>query len=332
MSVLEADAVGLEIDTSKISDSRVFNLDFFDYNPRKKFDTIIGNPPYVRHRDILPSTLKKIDNPLDGRSNLYLHFIWRSIDLLSKGGELILITPREFLKATSAVPLNARLWADGSFTYFEDWGDHKIFPGFSPNCVVFRWEKGRESKVLDDGRIFREKNGQIWFGPENSNLVSDYFDVKVGAVSGADWVYSHPSGDTSFVCSRTRVSGETRRMIYNSAKDHPHLEKYKSVLISRKVKEFDDRNWWEWGRSYPHKNGLRIYVNGKTRQKDPFFVSEELAFDGSVLALFPRTHTIDLEQAAVELNSADWNVMGFVCGGRFQFSQRSLSNAFLELR
>lgn len=31
-------------------------MDFFDYPLENQFDTIIGNPPYVKHKDIAPST------------------------------------------------------------------------------------------------------------------------------------------------------------------------------------------------------------------------------------------------------------------------------------
>jgi adenine-specific DNA-methyltransferase len=58
-------------------------------------------------------------------------------------------------------------------------------------------------------------------------------------------------------------------MIYNT-KD-PSLFKYKKELIERKIKKFDENNWYMWGRGYCESKKNRIYVNGKTRQKNPFF-------------------------------------------------------------
>ena len=36
------------------------NIDFFAYPETEKFDTIIGNPPYVKARDILPGTRRHL--------------------------------------------------------------------------------------------------------------------------------------------------------------------------------------------------------------------------------------------------------------------------------
>lgn len=43
-------SVFIEIDNSLIDDKRVLNIDFFNYSTAEKFDTIIGNPPYVDNK------------------------------------------------------------------------------------------------------------------------------------------------------------------------------------------------------------------------------------------------------------------------------------------
>ena len=75
-------------------------------------------------------------------------------------------------------------------------------------------------------------------------------------------------------------------MIYNEK--HPSLLSHKAKLMNRKIRRFDESNWWEWGRKFCARSGARIYVNGKTRQRKPFFLSEIEAYDGSVMALFPK--------------------------------------------
>jgi adenine-specific DNA-methyltransferase len=67
-----------------------------------------------------------------------------------------------------------------------------------------------------------------------------------------------------FVCSKTVETGETRRMLYGIK--HPHLEKHKDELLARRVKTFDESNWWQWGRAFPINLHPRIYVNGRTRK------------------------------------------------------------------
>jgi adenine-specific DNA methylase len=102
------------------------NIDFFAYPESEKFATVIGNPPYVKARDILPQTACAWRSSLlDGHANLYLHFIEKCVRHLAPGGELILITPRDFLKATGAGRLNTWLYDQGTITDFEDLGDAK---------------------------------------------------------------------------------------------------------------------------------------------------------------------------------------------------------------
>ena len=326
-------AVGIELD-KKIaqSNNKIHICDFFEYSREHKFQTIIGNPPYVRFQDISKRTKSLLPMDLfDRRSNLYLFFIAKSIEHLKYGGELIFITPRDFLKSTNAKKLNKELYSQGSFTDFYELGDAKVFNKYSPNCAIWRWEKGLKNKRLSCGRLFFYSSGQIWFGNKLSSAsLANYFDVKVGAVSGADDVFSNRKyGNVDMVCSRTRKTGEKRTMIYN--KKCRWLKQFKNRLLSRKIKPFNQSNWWQWGRSYHAKEGERIYVNCKTRNPKPFFVSEAPAYDGSVLALFPKNKDIHLSKAADKLNKMNWQDLGFVCGGRLLFSQKSLQNAPVEV-
>ena len=98
---------GIEFD-AQYCPINALNIDFFDYDISNKFDTIIGNPPYIAGKNIINSTLSKINSNLitHGKSNLYLYFIEKCINHLTENGELIFITPREFIKTTSSIKLN----------------------------------------------------------------------------------------------------------------------------------------------------------------------------------------------------------------------------------
>ena len=147
--------VGIELDT-RVAPKSAKVMDFFAYPVSKKFETIIGNPPYVRYQDIRPATKLLLDGTLfDGRSNLYLFFIEKCVRHLKPGGELIFITPRDFIKLTAAKKLNAWLFAQGSITDFIETGDSSIFGPYVPNCAIWRFEKGRMDRRMTDGRIER---------------------------------------------------------------------------------------------------------------------------------------------------------------------------------
>ena len=327
------EAVALELDAS-IAPASARIVDFFAYPESEKFDTIIGNPPYVRSRDVLPETARLLTSQLlDGHSNLYLHFIEKCVRHLNPGGELIFITPRDFLKSTGARQLNTWLFEQGTFTDLLDLGDVRIFEGAAPNCMIWRFVRGDMSHRTRDGRRMTLAGGQLFFTrgiycvPANS-----VFSVRVGAVSGADVIYANDTlGDTDFVCSHTVQTGQTKRMIFEaaSAEAQAHLLQHKPTLLARKVTRFDEHNWWKWGRFHADNNTPRIYVNQKTRHAQPFYLHDCRNWDGAVLALFPHKRDADVRQLATQLNEVDWAELGFVCDGRFLFAQRSLEQTLL---
>lgn len=304
--------------------------DFFGYPVAKKFDTIIGNPPYVRYQYIRNVT-RALFKPgrLDGRANLYLFFIDKCLDHLAPGGELIFITPRDFLKATSSAPLNRRLYREGTITDFVELGDARVFDGALPNCAIWRFEKDNLSHRTHDGRRMVFAGGQLAFSHGSYCVpLAEVFAVKVGAVSGADDIYAHDElGNIDFVCSVTARTGQTRRMIYNQPLDY--LEPFKPRLLARRVRRFDESNWWQWGRQHHLSERPRVYVNNRTRNTQPFFLHPSIHYDGSILALFPHQPQAKLKALCELLNAVDWHELGFVCDGRFLFAQRSLEQAML---
>lgn len=318
--------VALELDPDH-APSGAQVMDFFSYPEHERFDTIVGNPPYVRYQDILPSTKALLPlERFDRRSNLYLFFIEKCIRHLNPGGELIFIVPREFLKATSAACLNRFIYESGTLTHLVELGDSRIFKGADPNTVIFRFQKGLYERRLPDGRTFMLHQGQLVFlREEPGGTLSDLFFVKVGAVSGADSVFTHPAGNEGFVCSTTIDDGQSRRMFYNI--ESPLLMPHKASLMARGIRKFGEHNWWQWGRGYFESDLPRLYVNAKTRRARPFFTHPAKAFDGSVLAVFPRNPRIDVRAAAEHLNEVPWAELGFVCDGRYLFSQRTLEGA-----
>ncbi len=343
-------AVGIEFDAAHCPPGAL-NLDFFAYPIGEQFDTIIGNPPYVRFQDIPAATRKLlVAEHFDGRSNLYLFFIEKCLRHLAPGGELIFITPRDFLKVTSAVKLNRLLFASGSITDAIELGDARVFDDAVPNCLIWRFEKGRFDREMRHAEIgiadplapalaaprwqtrhLIECAGHLMFARGDYPLrLSDVAFVKVGAVSGADDLYADAvAGNRDFVCSSTVRTGETRRMLWVAPEDPPPpaLEPHKGRLIARRVQPFDESNWWHWGRGYYQSERPRVYVNGRTRAPKPFFLHDCPHYDGSVLAVFPRRDDVDAAALRDALNAIDWADLGFVCDGRFLFSQRSLENA-----
>ena len=350
------EAMAIEIDP-QFGKSDVINMDFFDLPINIKFNTIIGNPPYVRFQDILPETKQKLNMEMfNASSNLYLFFIEKCIRHLRKYGELIFIVPRDFLKATSAKKLNEFIFEQGTITDFIDFGgDVKIFDDASPSCCIFRFEKDKfirktiftdcTNELFSGGveKDFSIKNGQLLFmGLEQYPVkFSDLFFVKVGAASGNNKVFKHDEYGIPFVTSRTYKSGKTENYIYLNDNDnaaigsdaYKHLRKYKKELMHRGIQTFTRENWWRWGRGFYQSELKRIYVNCllRTNNDKPFFVHDCRNYDGSVLAIFPLNQNHNIVDLCTALNKVNWKALGFMDGKRYKFSQRSLENSLLPI-
>jgi adenine-specific DNA-methyltransferase len=332
--LLDRDFLAIEFDESYSNEDNII-MDFFDLPSEEKFETIIGNPPYVAFKNIINSTINKIQkNPslsiLDNRANLFLFFVKKCLDHLTDNGEIIFITPREFIKLTSSIKINNILYELGTITDWYEYGDDRLFKGFSPNVVIWRFEKNnffRETNTNTGIKNFEVREGQIFFTKLDYNIkFNDIFFVKVGAVSGCDKIFTNHNGNEDFVCSYTKKTGLTKKMFYNIFNEF--LFKFKDQLINRKIKKFDDSNWWKWGRGFYETNSERIYVNCKTRDMQPFFTHMCKNYDGSVLAIFPK-YNINISKAVQMMNSVNWEELGFKVGGRLCFSQQSLENILL---
>lgn len=351
------EADGVEIDNDlflkvnrKYKNIKLYNKDFMDFN-EKGYVTIIGNPPYVSFRNIQKCTKEKLKNSYLKSSNLYCYFIDKCIDLLCEKGELIFITPRDFLTQTKTGYLNEKIFKNGTFTHIIDLGDYSPFKKYNPNCIIWRFEKNNFSRQikfknykeknysdktinLSKNRIITIKNTETSIS--NGRTIGSLFDIKVGAVSGFDEIFSNEEfGNVDFVCSKTSKTGKTKRMIYGSYAEHcVYLQKYKDALLHRKIKKFNENNWWEWGRivDFREKEN-RIYVNSKTRNKKPFFMNDCRRWDGSILALFPKLKISkeELEIVCEKLNSVDWKSYGALCGNRFIFNKKIIENAVIDI-
>ncbi|MCD6435643.1 MAG: hypothetical protein J7L15_04580, partial [Clostridiales bacterium] len=110
---------------------------------------------------------------------------------------------------------------------------------------------------------------------------------------------------------------------------HPYLLQFKNKLKKRKIKKFNDDTWYMWGRDFNKSDRKRVYVNNKTREFNPFFTHSCNNYDGSVLALFIKDRDNDEKVLVEMLNKVDWKELGFVCGGRFMFTQKGLQNTRL---
>lgn len=336
--------VAIEVDeTLKFITDGITIMNFFDFQSKDLFDTILGNPPYVKYKDIEERfKIKSTYNSL----NLYLYFIEKCFYHLNYlGGELVFIIPRDFFLNTRAKSIRNLLWHNGTITDVIDFQEKKLFKDANPYVIIIRYEKGNFSHLTNYTlgnvtTIKKEllKDDFIRFSSLTNNdndTLDNYFDIKVGLVSGANKIFeSEEFGNIEIICSDFLKTKKKRKFIFSEEGNYSkevfdYLKGFKQQLMSRKIKSFNDYNWFEWGAvrnlKIMKQNGNAIYVNGQTREQKPFFV-EKLGYF-STLALIPKNKTIDLSYWVEKLNNSNKEFIeqNFMVGNKYQFSPKNLS-------
>lgn len=309
--------------------------DFLTANIEKKYDTIIGNPPYVKTK----------------KGNLYIDFVEKCFHLLNECGELIFIVPSDFFKLTSSTKILNVMTQNGSFTHIYHPHDEKLFENASIDILIFRYMK-KKKNIQNKLVLYNDKmmylcnsNGLITFQENeyinesgDNFLIKDTFKVCVGLVSGKDEIYKN---ETLGNIQVTNGDNKVEKYIFlekfpsDDDKVNMHLLKHKQDLLSRKIKKFNESNWFEWGA--PRNIGLIkknfgkacLYLHNLSRKKKVAFIGKVTYFGGGLIMLMPKNDDIDLEKVENYLNS-DMFKNKFTFSGRFKIGHRQISNSLID--
>lgn len=333
-----------EIDSNKVEQkickSEITIQNFFDYIKNgKKYSTSIGNPPFVKLKNVESETIDLLPEKIKGNGNLYYFFIKYSIEVLEENGELIFIVPKEWLYNTSSQFLRDYLQTVGNFTHFIDCGEEKLFEDADvPALCIFRFEKNYNGVTkyfnsINDYKKNTYTNKHCIYGKTisftNNNLttkkISDYFDVKVGLVTGLESVFRVMNNNYDFedncIIEMMTTNKNLNQYLYldsfNDVNEIPPITRdfilsKKKDLISRKIKKFNEMNWWKYGAirniELMRSDKPRIYGLMKTRDNNPFWLGDpNTYFSGGVFALFPKKNVnVDLNQVVTYLNSIEF--------------------------
>ena len=141
---------------SKFPKFNLFNMDFLNFKEEKDFDLIIGNPPYIKSNK-LPVNIKENVKNITGslEANIYYAFIFKSIELLKEGGELIYILPYDFFYNTYASKLRNYMLENGYFINIIDFGENKIFEDASVETIIFHYIKNTSTSIQKDIKVLK---------------------------------------------------------------------------------------------------------------------------------------------------------------------------------
>lgn len=322
-----------EIDTKidildNIDKNKIIYGDFMIQNINKLYKTIIGNPPYIRTK----------------KGNLYIDFIIKCFNLLEDNGELIFIVPSDFLKLTSSIKILNIMMKEGTFTHIYHPNNEKLFENASIDIIVFRYCKNKslEKKTLYNNKLMfiTNSNGLITFNEKVNNnkiLIKEYFDIYVGIVSGKDSVYKNNElGNINVLNGENKL--EKYIYLENLPKEDCKIKEYmlsnKELLIQRKIKNFNEKNWFEWGAPRNIKtiqkniNKDCIYIYNLTRKEKVAFIGKVNYFGGNLIMLLPKKEC-DNKRIVEFLNSDDFK-NNFKFSQRFKIGHRQLSNSYID--
>jgi adenine-specific DNA-methyltransferase len=145
-----------EIDNQLHNESnvKIEYQDFLETNADEKFDVIIGNPPYVRWKNI-PLEMKErlMSNQnwsklVKGLDDLLYFFIIHSVNKLKPGGELIFITPSFWTTTMHSKKVRQILANNGSLELMINFHEMKIFNGVNSNILIFKFIKKHSEQPI----------------------------------------------------------------------------------------------------------------------------------------------------------------------------------------
>jgi len=303
--------------------------DFMIQNIDVKYDTIIGNPPYVKTK----------------KGNLYIDFIDKCYHLLENNGELVFIVPSDFLKLTSAVKIIKEMMLNGTFTHIVHPNKENLFKNASIDIIIFRYCKNKSlpKKTLFNGIVKHliHTNGMITFSDRSEKeqkIFQDYFKVAVGMVTGKESVYKNKELGNIQLLNKKNVKDDyilVEKFPTEKKELNDYLLEHKDTLMGRKIKKFNESNWFQWGaprnvKLIEENMGKEcIYISNLTRQSEVAFIDKVQYFGGALLMLLPK-EDIDLKNVLNYLNGESFK-KNFIYSGRFKIGHRQLSNSIFNV-
>lgn len=234
---------------------------------------------------------------------------------------------------------------NGCFTDIYYPNNEKLFNNASIDIIIYRYCKNKNLEkiiIYNDKKMYiNNNNGIITF---NKNKIIEfktfnyYFNIYVGIVSGKENVLKNDEfGNIKIINNENKINNYILidNFPTNNIQLNEYLIQHKKELINRKIRKFNEKNWYEFG-ALRNINIIKknidkdcIYINTLTRKNKIAFISKCNYFGGGLLMLLPKQN-IDLKKIVNYLNSNDFK-MNYTYSGRFKTGHRVLSNSLCNI-
>jgi len=145
-----------------------------------KYDVVIGNPPYIRWKNLEPELKEELahnslwNHYFNSLCDYLFIFILKSIEHLKDGGELIFICTEYWMNTTHSVSLRNYMCDHGYISELYHFKEAPLFEGVTASFIIFKYVK--QPEISKDIQFFFYKDKGL---PSLDSLIShSCFDEK----------------------------------------------------------------------------------------------------------------------------------------------------------
>ncbi len=168
------------------------------------FDTVIGNPPYVRMEGFkeFKTYLKALYASHDERADLYAYFIERAHKLLNRKSRFGMIVSNKFLRANYGEPLREFLRRSAAIEHVVDFAGLPVFSGATVRTIVLITSRRQNGhyQALYSPPMPVDKFGEVVSGAMSVEEAISGLTYKVASNAFAQpvWSFSKPEEEKLF--------------------------------------------------------------------------------------------------------------------------------------
>jgi adenine-specific DNA-methyltransferase len=290
------------------------NTDFIGFENNKKYDIVIGNPPYIRIQNLSEDNRNIIKNEFDlltGNIDIFMYFIMKSLSLLNDTGKLIFIIPNSFLYTKSCSKLKDYLFSSNLVEYLIDFKDKKIFNGISTYTCILVLNKSNTNTFYYYANDILGKYTKVNYNTNTkTNSLLKYINIRCGLATLCDNVFIIKSftEDNTYIYPNEMFKIEksilkqvlkvSKNKIYyiiypyidgvilDNLNEYPECEKYllhhKNALENRDKGNKKYEKWYAYGRKQGIllSNTNRLFISSLTKDMDLFEHNIPLFYSG----------------------------------------------------
>lgn len=252
-----------------------------------KVDLIIGNPPYVRKRNLIDQKeIQKYSFSNQSNGDLYLSFFEKSLESLNEKGEILYLTPSSWFSSKSAEKMREYFYKNNLIEGVIDFEHQQIFNA-TTYVAITHLKKDKDNEKIHcyeykenkfrklDNHYFKNIQGKYYLVAADdieflTNILLTNVSgklVKNGFATLADNIFfqKHFNFESEYIIDAIKSStGDNYKAIFpykikNNAtvekieykeldgKLRGYLEQNKNILLKRSLQQ--NTKWYEYGRS-----------------------------------------------------------------------------------